>query len=142
MSAKRANSEATRKSQLSAISRPPVTQGPLTAPTTGLRTPLIARPGSVGGQGSPRGDLLHVRFGAERRIGPGEHDDVDVGVSVHFGAHLLETLPHGHRQRVSSLGTVEHHRQDTLVRISFNPATTLNVGPVAGCPTSEAVLSR
>lgn len=75
----------------------------------------MARPGSVDGRARPQqADLLHVGSGTERRIGPGEDDNIDVDVCVGLDAQLLQPLPHGHREGVSNRGTVEHHGQDAV----------------------------
>ena len=82
---------------------------------TGLRTAPDGPAGVGRRQGAAQGgDLLHVGSGAERRIGPGEDDDVDVDVRVDLGAQLLQPLPHGHAQGVSNRGTVEHHGQHAI----------------------------
>ena len=81
VSPKRARSEATRKSQASASSKPPVMATPLTAPMTGLviagNGPRTAGP--VAPTPAPRlppvlPELLQVEAGAEGRIGAGEDD--------------------------------------------------------------------
>ena len=77
---------------MSASSKPPVTATPLIAPISGLRTlgngprtPWLraavgaAAAAEVAGR---RAELLEVEAGAERRVGTGEDDDVDLGVAV------------------------------------------------------------
>ena len=41
--------------------------------------------------------LREIKAGAERRIGPGEDDNINVVVLVDLGAQLLQPLPHGQR---------------------------------------------
>ena len=78
VSANTARSEATRKSQPSAISSPPVNVAPLIAPTIGVRILATRRDAAL------RPELLEVLqpialrllevdTGAERRIGAGQH---------------------------------------------------------------------
>ena len=87
VSAKRARSDATRKSHVSATSNPPVTAAPLIAPITGL---VVSGNGRISSS-SPRDDVadlgvgaqaLEVDAGAERGVGAGEHDGVDVVARV------------------------------------------------------------
>ena len=93
----------------------PCDTGPVDGPDNRLAH-AADRPPGVGRRqrAAEGGDLLHVGSGAERRIGPGEDDNVDVVVLVDLGAQLLQPLPHGHGQRVASRRTVEHHRQHTV----------------------------
>ena len=108
VSAKRARSEATRKSQPSATSSPPVTATPLIAPISSFvrggsaprngsrpsssRLPMSAvRAGSAGALA--RGtELLQVDTGRERGIGTGEDHHVDVVVGFELGDHLRQAL--------------------------------------------------
>src|SRR5690606_40285392 len=123
VSAKRARSEATRKSQFSASSKPPVMAGPLIAPMIGF--PMTGRGPAGGGRVAagagrrgqvllPGTELLQVEAGAERRVGPGEDDDVDVGVGVGPADGLGQQPPHLGGQGVADLGAVEGHGGDAV----------------------------
>ena len=101
VSANRARSEATRKSQLSATSSPPVTATPLIAPISGF-----VRGGSAPGTAAAvvvaivpcrrvgpsvvlaRAELLEVDAGRERRIGAGEDHHVDGVIGFEFENRL------------------------------------------------------
>ena len=105
VSPKRARSDATRKSQLSAISNPPVIAGPLIAPITGFAMSgngprAVGRRflGAVGvGRAQVAGrrpELLQVEAGAEGGIGAGEDHDVDVVATVGFAHELGQQAQH------------------------------------------------
>ena len=92
VSAKRARSEAMRKSQFSATSKPPVTATPLTAPISGLAcggsaprnvlAPLADLGEALALLHLTGTELLQVDTGRERGIGAGEDHHVDVVVGV------------------------------------------------------------
>ena len=94
VSAKRARSDATRKSQASASSKPPVMATPLMAPITGVSMSGNGPAGGArlaGGRGLAQGvaaggELLEVEPGAERRVGTGEDDGGDVVALVELDA--------------------------------------------------------
>src|SRR5262249_49627123 len=140
-----ARSDATRKSQPRASSKPPVTAGPVIAPVTrlvivhstvkGLRGSSARPPARVAAVGAspPRArvaptdevrgrgaELAEVEAGAERGVGAGEDDHVD-GV-IGFGGRerdrelTLQFGVHG----VAGVGTVERHREHTIGRLRQN----------------------
>ncbi len=128
VSPKRARSDATRKSQLSASSNPPVIAGPLTAPITGF---------SIGGNGPPecvasvgvaaevaagRSELLEVEARAERRISAGEDHHVDVVTTVGLAEQLGQEPQHLGGQRVAGGGPVERHRRDAIADLEQHRA--------------------
>ena len=123
VSANAARSDATRKSHRSASSNPPVTATPLIAPMTGLpiereRAPLLRRPVVVA-EGldrrlGARPQLLEVEPGAERRVGPGEDDHVDVVVGVEIADRRGAAPAELAVERVAGAGPVERDGGDPV----------------------------
>ena len=86
-----ARSDATRKSQFSASSNPPVTATPLIAPISGfdsrgsgprVRCPEPESPVELSSFVSAGPELVQVEPGAERGVGTGEDEHVDGRVAV------------------------------------------------------------
>ena len=98
VSAKRACSDATRKSHASAISNPPVTATPFTAPMSSLvrggsaPRSVVPRSSRRARSRAPEPELLEVDARAERGIGAGEDHHVDRVVGLE-----LERSPRGAR---------------------------------------------
>ncbi len=127
VSAKRARSDAMRKSQHSASSRPPVTVGPLMAPMIGVSCggiiptcragfalTLLLHRSELGGQ------RLEVHAGAERRVGSGEHHAADVVAPVEAGDGVVELTVQLGRNGVTRLGAVQGDRGHPFVDLDLH----------------------
>ena len=120
VSANRARSDAIRKSQASASSKPPVTATPLIAPMSGFTVGGSGPRRSVGGAAielSPVRDLtelLQVDAGGEGGIGAGEDEHVDVVALVAFGDDARQDAQDLGRQRVARLRPVQGDRRDAI----------------------------
>ena len=121
VSAKRARSDAIRKSHESASSSPPVTVGPLTAPIMGVRRGgMIPKCSSCSFIRSRRSDAilggqrLEVHAGAERGIRPGQDHAADVVAPVELDDRRVELPVELGRDGVPRLGPVQRDRRHTL----------------------------
>ena len=128
-----ARSEAIRKSQLSASSKPPVMATPLIAPISGLVDvrERAARAGRLRVPSAPlpaaevaarRAQLLQVEAGAERRVGTGEDEHIDVvaGVGV---------VHHRRQQRAAARSTARCGRSGRLsVIVAMRSLTSSRTG--------------
>ena len=121
VSANTARSEAMRKSQPSAISRPPVNTAPLIAPTIGVRIFAGGLDAAVRAElrevlGAVALRLLEVDARAERRVGAGEHDGAHRLVVIGVGQRGVRRTDQVAAQRVPGLGPVERqHANRTVV---------------------------
>ena len=121
VSANTARSEAMRKSQPSAISRPPVNTAPLIAPTIGVRIFEVAsmqlcERNSAKYFGAVALRLLEVDTRAERGIGAGEHHRSYRLVVVGLGQSVMGRLDQLAAQRIPGLGPVERqHAYRTVI---------------------------
>ena len=120
VSANRARSDAIRKSHASAISNPPVTATPFTAPIrsfvrwerTASRSQVVA-----GAARLARAELLEVDPGAEGGVGAGEDHHVDVDVALELGDDLRKPTPDRPVERVARFGPVERDRRHAVVHV-------------------------
>ncbi len=121
VSANTARSEAMRKSQPSAISRPPVNTAPLIAPTIGVRILPVAsmqlcERNSAKYFSAVALRLLEVDAGAERRVGAREHDGAHRLVVIGLRQRGVSRTDQVAAQRIPGLGPVEcQHAHRTVI---------------------------